>query len=381
MKILLAPDSFKGSLSSSEAIALLEAAAKKVFPSVEIVKLPIADGGEGTVEALVTVLNGDYRRLTVTGPLGEKVEAKYGVMGQTAVIEMAQASGLTLVGQERNPLKATTYGTGELIKAALDEGLRSFVIGIGGSATNDGGIGAMQALGVRFLDESGRDVGQGGQALAKISSIDVRGMDERIFESEIQVICDVENPLTGKNGATAIYGPQKGVTEDIYDVLENGMCNYARQVFKTITIDPDKIPGSGAAGGLGAALVSFCKAELRRGIDMMLDLADFDNLLKGVDLVVTGEGCIDGQSVNGKVPVGIAMRCKARNIPVVAIVGSMGEKSELVYDHGIMSIMTTVNRTMSLPQALAESKSLFEDAAFRMFSLIQLGFNMSNKIQ
>lgn len=382
MKILLAPDSFKGSMSSMEIIDYIEEVARQHFDPIEIVKVPIADGGEGTVDALTTAKGGRYKWVEVTGPLGEVVKAKYGIIdGEnvtgTAIIEMAQASGLPLIAPaERNPLLTTTYGTGEMIKAALDEGIREFIIGIGGSATNDGGIGAAQALGIQFLNSKGKEVGFGGGELSKIKHINIENLDPRIKKSKITVICDVNNQLIGEKGATAVFGPQKGATGDMLKTLENGMKNYAEVIFKHFGIDVDKIPGSGAAGGLGAALICFFGAELKSGIDTILDFVEFEKLLNGIDLVITGEGRIDGQSVFGKVPVGIARLCKKYGIKVVAIVGSMGDKAQDVYEYGIESIMTTINKDMSLDEAMSRSKELLMDAVDRMFRLIKLGIEI-----
>lgn len=381
MKILLAPDSFKGTMSSIEVINILEKAARSHFDHLEVIKVPIADGGEGTVEALITATGGEYRIIDVTGPLyGRKVRAKYGITkNRAAVIEMAQASGLTLIAtEEKNPLEATTFGTGEMILAALDEGIREFIIGIGGSATNDGGIGAAQALGVRFLDSNGKNVGFGGRELSKIRKIDLMGIDPRIKESTITVICDVANPLTGSEGATAIYGPQKGATLELFDALENGMKNYESLIKEVTGMNMGTIPGSGAAGGLGAALVAFFGAVLKPGIETILDFVNFQELIEGVDLVVTGEGKIDGQSVYGKVPVGIAKRCSKKNVRVAVIAGGMGRDAQKVYDFGIDSIMTTINRDMPIEEALARAEELLQDAADRMFRFIKLGMSIKS---
>lgn len=381
MKFLFAPDSFKGTLSSLQVIQILERAARSHFHDLHVIKVPIADGGEGTVEALITAMGGEYRYAEVTGPLeGMKVKARYGVSGNTAVIEMAQASGLTLLDREkRNPLLTTTYGTGELIRAALDEGIREYIIGIGGSATNDGGMGMAQALGIAFLDDEGRNVGLGGRYLSEVRRIVPDGLDPRIRECKMTVICDVSNPLTGPQGATYVYGPQKGATKEMLLILEEGMKNYAEVIRHQLGIDVDRIPGAGAAGGLGAALTGFLGAVLKPGIDAVMDFIHFDRLLEDVDLVVTGEGRIDGQSVFGKVPVGVARRCKEKNVPVVAISGIMGENAQAVYDYGINSIMTTINRDMPLEEALSRAEELLFDAADRMFRLIKAGIAIENK--
>ncbi|MGE5678561.1 MAG: glycerate kinase [Pseudomonadota bacterium] len=379
MKILFAPDSFKGTMSSIKVIELLKDAASKHFTPLETVDVPIADGGEGTVDSLKIATGGEYRHKVVSGPLGQPVKAMYGIInGDTAVIEMAQASGITLIkDEERNPLLTTTYGTGELIKEALDLGIRKFIVGIGGSATNDGGIGAAQALGISFLDDSGKEVGYGGQQLSKISKILVNKIDPRIKESSFIVICDVSNPLTGESGATAVYGPQKGATKEMLEILESGMKNYASVIKDTIGQDIDKMPGAGAAGGLGAALMAFFGARLKPGIETILEIVNFDKLLEGVDLVITGEGRIDGQSVYGKVPVGVASHCRKKGIKVVAIVGSMGQKAENTYEFGIDSIMTAINKDMELREALSRSEELLKDAADRMFRMIKVGMSIS----
>jgi len=281
--------------------------------------------------------------------------------------------------EKRNPLLTTTYGTGELIRAALDEGIREFIIGIGGSATNDGGMGMAQALGIAFLDDEGRNVGLGGRYLSEVRRIVPDGLDPRIRECKMTVICDVSNPLTGPQGATYVYGPQKGATKEMLLILEEGMKNYAEVIRHQLGIDVDRIPGAGAAGGLGAALTGFLGAVLKPGIDAVMDFIHFDRLLEDVDLVVTGEGRIDGQSVFGKVPVGVARRCKEKNVPVVAISGIMGENAQAVYDYGINSIMTTINRDMPLEEALSRAEELLFDAADRMFRLIKAGIAIENK--
>ena len=380
MKILLAPDSFKGTMTSMEIISFLEEAATLHFDPLEIVKLPLADGGEGTVDTLLFIKGGKYEWAEVTGPLGEKVKAKYGIIeDKTAVIEMAQASGLPLIDRkDRNPLLTTTYGTGELIKDAIEKGIRNFIIGIGGSATNDGGIGALQALGVKFLDEKGNEIGFGGKELGKIKHIELENIDRRIKESNFIVMCDVDNPLTGDRGASFVFGPQKGATKEMLEILENGMRNYAEVIQNELGINVNEIPGAGAAGGLGAALHCFLGAQLKPGIDTILDFANFDEMLKGVDFVVTGEGKMDKQSIFGKAPSGIAKRCRKYGTKAVAIVGSMGEGAEEIYKYGIESIMPTVNKEMSLDEALSRAKELLAGAADRMFRFIKAGMEIKS---
>lgn len=399
MKIVISPDSFKGTNSSIEVATLIERGVRKVYPEAEIVKIPIADGGEGTVEAAVLGGSGQYRELEVTGPLGEKLTARYGILPEqgadqhsgagrqgraglrdgaiprrSAVIEMAAASGLPLVPEDkRNPLFTTTYGTGQLIRAALDEGCREFLIGIGGSATNDAGVGMAQALGWSFKDKAGKELGYGGRELANIAAIDQANVDSRLRESKITVACDVTNPLFGKTGAAHIYGPQKGATPEIVEELDQNLRYFAGIVESQLGKDISQEPGSGAAGGLGAGLMIFCGAELKSGIDALLDIVRFEDHLESTDLVITGEGAIDGQTTYGKVPVGIAKRTRAYNVPVLAIVGDIGAGAEAVYDYGISGIMSTVNRAMPLKEAMAQSASLLEEAAERVMRIIRIG--------
>lgn len=375
MRFLFASDSFKGTLSSERIAELLTVAAKSVFPECETVGVPIADGGEGTVDAVISVTKGEKRFLKVHGPLMEEADSSYGVFrGDCAVIEMAAASGLPMVPVEkRNPLLTTTFGTGELIRDALDAGYRNLSIAIGGSATNDGGMGAMRALGVRFLDEDGKELMGTGADLIHVAKIDRSGLHPAIAEAEITVMCDVNNPLTGPDGATYTFGKQKGGTPDILDGLEAGMKQYASVIRDQFGVDVDKLAGAGAAGGLGAALCVFLKANLKSGIETVLDLIDFDGLLKNTDLVITGEGRIDWQSAFGKVPSGIGMRCKKKGIPVVAIVGGMGDGAEKIYEFGVDSILPTINAAMSLDEAFERSEELYLSAAERTFRMLRAG--------
>lgn len=378
MRFLFASDSFKGTLTSEQIIRLLSQAAEEIFPGCETAGVPVADGGEGTVDAVVTATGGEYRKVTVHGPLMEEVMASYGVFhGDSAIIEMAAASGLPMVPNEkRNPLNTTTYGTGELIKDALDQGYRKLSIAIGGSATNDGGMGAMRALGVRFLDENGAELEGFGADLEKVADIDMSGLHPAVAEAEITVMCDVNNPLTGPDGATYTFGKQKGGTPEILDRLEAGMKQYAA-VMREHGMDVEQMAGAGAAGGLGAALCGYLHANLKSGIETVLDLIDFNGLLEGTDLVVTGEGRIDWQSAFGKVPSGIGMRCKAKNVPAVAIVGGMGNGAEKIYEFGIDSILPTINGAMDLEEALERAEELYANAADRMFRMVRAGMRLA----
>ncbi|MCC8025945.1 MAG: glycerate kinase [Clostridium sp.] len=378
MKFLFASDSFKGTLSSERITTLLEESAGRIFPGCETAGVPVADGGEGTIDAVISALNGTYRKIMVHGPLMEEVESFYGEFeGDSAIIEMAAASGLPMVPKEkRNPLNTTTYGTGELIKDALDRGYRKISIAIGGSATNDGGMGAMRALGVKFLDAQGNELEGRGEDLTRVADLDVSGIHPGVAQARFTVMCDVNNPLTGPEGATYTFGKQKGGTPEILDVLEGGMTAYAALIQKKLGVDVDKIPGAGAAGGLGAAFCVFLKATLKSGIDTVLDLVHFNELLEGVDLVVTGEGRMDWQSAFGKVPSGIGQRCRERGIPVVAIVGGMGDKAETIFDYGVDSIMTTINGAMELDEALSRSEELYVSAADRVFRMLKAGMSL-----
>ena len=376
MKFLFASDSFKGTLSSRQTAELLEKAAKEVFGNaVECCSVTVADGGEGTAEAVVTAEHGEWIETEVCGPLMEKHTARYGKLdAHRAVIEMAAASGLPLVPDDlRNPLNTTSYGTGELIRHAMDQGFAELSIAIGGSATNDGGMGCARALGVRFLDAEGNELEGRGEDLEKLCTIDISGLDERIRNTDVTVMCDVKNPLCGKNGATYTFGAQKGATPDIQARLEAGMLNYRNIIRKQFGIDPDAIPGTGAAGGLGTALLVFLNGKMKSGIESVLDLIGFDRRLEGVSLVVTGEGCTDWQSCFGKVMQGVGERAAKKGIPAVGLSGSLGKDAEQIFEHGIESIMTTVDAPMKLEEALSRAEELYYSAAVRMFRLLKTG--------
>ena len=373
MKFLFASDSFKGTLSSRRTAELLTRAAQEIFPGCECRCLEVADGGEGTTEAVLSAAGGRRMEAMVCGPLWERRKACYAALdGRRAVMEMAAASGLPLVPAElRDPRNTTSYGTGELIRDALDKGFRDLSIAIGGSATNDGGIGCMRALGVRFLDGDGNELSGCGGDLIKIRSIDRSGLDPRLRDTHVTVMCDVTNPLCGENGATRTFGKQKGGTPEILDELEAGMENYRERLRREFGLDIDEEPGAGAAGGLGAALLSFLRAELRSGIETVLDLIEFDKKLEGVSLVVTGEGRADWQSAFGKVMQGVGRRCLRQGVPAVAIVGSMGDGAEQIFDYGIESMITTVNGVMPLEEALERAEELYLGAARRLFRMLR----------
>lgn len=379
MKFLFASDSFKGSLTSEQIMKLLDKAAKDNFPGCETAGLPVADGGEGTVDAVIAAVNGTMVSVKVQGPLLEEENGTYGMLNEnSAIIEMAAASGLPMVPNDlRNPLKTNSVGTGELIKDALDKGCRQISIALGGSATNDGGMGAMTALGVKFLDKDGNELAGAGEDLAKVAKIDMSGIHPAVKETEFTVMCDVTNPLCGETGATYTFGMQKGADDEKLKVLEAGMLNYAAVVKEQLGVDAVDMPGAGAAGGLGYALKVFLNANLKSGIETVLDLINFDSYLEGTDLVITGEGRMDWQSAYGKVPSGIGKRCKAKGIPVIAIVGGMGKNAQAIYDFGINSIIPTASGPMSLEDAIANAEILYADVADRMFRIVKAGMSLN----
>ena len=378
MKLVFASDSFKGTVSSEQTVELLTKAAHEVFGPCETVGVPVADGGEGTTDAVILARKGKKVFATVHGPLMEEVSAYYGKLSEKeAVLEMAQASGLPMVPEElRNPLNTTTYGTGELIMAALDAGFTDISIAIGGSATNDGGMGFASALGIRFMDADGNVLEGKGSELEKVAHIDVSGLNEKAKKAHFTVMCDVTNPLCGKDGATYTFGKQKGGTPEILDRLEKGMCNYRDVIIKEFGVNPDDTPGTGAAGGLGAALKIFLQAEMKSGIETVLDLINFDKLITGADLIVTGEGRTDWQSCFGKVMQGVGDRAKKYDIPVTALCGGLGKGYDQIYEHGIDSIMTTVDGPMPLSEALDRAEELYYKGAVRMFRMVNAGIKL-----
>ena len=375
MKFVFAPDSFKGTLTSQEVTEILEKEARKVFHDVTTVSVQIADGGEGTLETLVGQTKGEYIRQSVLDPLGREIESGFGKLYEnTAIIEMAKASGLPLLKkEERNPLRASTYGTGQLIRAALDQNFKHIYIALGGSATNDGGMGALTALGVRFLDEAGAELEPAGENLIRIRDLDTKGLHPGVAGCKFTLICDVKNPLVGANGATYVFGRQKGASDAMLDELERGMLQYAFVVEEKYKVKIREIPGGGAAGGIGAALHFFLNAEIKPGIETILDMLHFDELLEGADLVVTGEGRLDWQSAFGKVPSGVGLRCKQKNIPAVALVGAVGRNASDIYEYGIDSVFTSVSSIVSEEEVMAHAREMVEDAANRMFRCIQVG--------
>lgn len=376
MKILVAPDSFKGSVTAVEFCEIAEETIKGLMPEAEVEKLPMADGGEGTVEALVSCTGGKMKYAMVKGPLGDPVEAFYGILGdgKTAVIEMASASGLPLVPVEkRNPMHTTTYGTGELIAKILDEGCTHLIMGIGGSATNDGGAGMLQALGFQLLDSKGREIVWGAKGLQDLEKISCETADPRLKNLKVEVACDVDNPLVGPSGAAAVYGPQKGADADMVKTMDSALQNFSACIKRDLGLSVAELKGAGAAGGLGAGLHAFLQAELKMGFEIIREAVDLDaKLSEGFDLVITGEGQMNEQTVRGKLPSGLATLAKQFDLPVVALVGSMGEGAELVYETGIDAIFSILTKPMTLEEAMASSKTELSKTLENVLRLFQV---------
>ncbi|HFI5310170.1 glycerate kinase [Serratia liquefaciens] len=365
-KVVIAPDSFKESLSALEVAEAIERGFRQIFPQVQYVKLPMADGGEGTVDSMVAATGGEIVTVAVTGPLGQPVQAFYGLLGEgeTAVIEMAAASGLHLAPKaQRDPRMTTSYGTGELIKAALDRGVKTIILGIGGSATNDGGAGMMQALGARLLDDNRQALPPGGAALAQLAYIDLSGVDPRLQQVSITAACDVDNPLCGANGASAVFGPQKGATPEMVTQLDAALRHYGTLLEQATGREVINAPGAGAAGGMGAALLGMLNARLRPGIEIVIETLQLEEALRDADLVITGEGRLDSQSIHGKTPIGVARVAKRFGLPVIGIAGSLSKDYQVVHQHGIDAAFSVLDRVVSLEEALAEAADNLEVTA------------------
>ncbi|MEH7524394.1 glycerate kinase [Bacillus sp. JJ1503] len=366
MKIVIAPDSFKGSLTALEAAQAIEKGVKNAIQHAETVLVPVADGGEGTMDSLVSATNGHKVEIEVKGPLLDPVQAAYGLLGdqETCVIEMASASGLCLIDSARlNPMTATTFGTGQLIKKALDDGCSKFILAIGGSATNDGGLGMLQALGMKFLDANGELVGYGGSELGRIVDIDDQEFDSRIANCEFLIATDVQNPLVGEKGATHVFGPQKGATPDMVEILDNNLRHWADLVALKTGIRLHDMPGAGAAGGIGGAFQAFFPSKTKRGIDIVIEYSRLVEHLAGADCVFTGEGQIDFQTASGKTPMGVAEAAKLKGIPVFALTGSIGQGIDVLYEHGITSVHSIINSPMTLQKAIESAAILLEQTA------------------
>ncbi len=376
MKIVIAPQAFKGSISALDVAHAMREGVLRAVPDAEVALVPVADGGDGTLETLVEGSGGTIRDTTVTDPLGQRRDSQWGAMGdgRTAVIEMARTSGLALVPPERrSPLLATTFGLGEAMLDALEAGFRRFIIGIGGSATNDAGAGMAQALGIRLLDSEGNDLPHGGAALACLDRIDVSGLDKRAVESEFLVACDVSNPLTGPEGASAIYGPQKGATPEMVAQLDAALKHFAGIVQRDVGADVDQVPGAGAAGGLGGGMMAFLGGELRTGVDIVLETVDLESHLDGADLVITGEGQMDYQTLYAKAPIGVAGRARSRGVPVIAVSGSLGEGYLHVHEHGIDAAAAITSAPMTLDEASNRAAELVASATDQALRFMKAG--------
>jgi len=364
MKIVIAPDSFKGSLSALEVATAIQKGINSADNSIETVMVPMADGGEGTVQSLIDATGGKIIELTVHDPLFREIKAFYGILGDntTAIIEIAAASGLQLLSvAEQNPLKTTSFGTGELIKDALNKGCTKIIVGLGGSATNDGGCGMAQALGVSLIDTNGKELAFGGEGLGKLQNIDISTIDKRLKHCEIIAACDVDNPLCGQQGASKVYGPQKGATPIMVETLDNNLKRFANIVKVQLGKDIESINGAGAAGGMGAGVLVFLNAKLERGIDIVIKITNLANALKNANLLITGEGMIDYQTAFGKTPFGVAQLARQFNIPVVAIAGSLGRDYQTLYSKGFDAIYSIVNKPMLLEEAMQRGAELIEE--------------------
>lgn len=378
MKIVIAPDSFKESMTANEVCDAVEKGMKKILTDAEFIRVPMADGGEGTTQSLTDATGGKIYFEECTGPLGEKVKAKLGLLGNghIAVLEMASASGLELVPRsKRNPMITTTYGTGELIKKALDFGVKTIIVGIGGSATNDGGAGMIQALGGKLLDKDGKNLGFGGGELSKLEKIDLTELDPRVKNTKFIVASDVQNPLTGETGASNIFSRQKGATEEMVVILDNNLRKFAEIIRRDVGKDVENIPGSGAAGGLGAGLMAFLNAELKKGIDIVIEYSRLEEKIKGADLVITGEGNIDGQTRFGKTPYGVVSVAKKYGIPTITVAGGIGKDIDILYDYGFDAIFSVMQKVESLDDAIKNGKINMEKTAENIGRLIKIIIN------
>ena len=381
MRILICPDSFKECLSARQVAEHVAAGIRRIVPAAEIKIIPLADGGEGTVSSLTDATGGRIIKVKVNDPLLHTIDSFFGMLGdgKTAIIEMAAASGIELLKpRERDPWITSTYGTGELIKYALDEGCRKIIVGVGGSATNDGGMGAAQALGIKFFDEKGSELAQGGGSLGNLTDIDISGLDERIEKCKIYVACDVSNPLTGEKGASKVFGPQKGASAAVAEKLDQYMHHFSGQIKKYLGKEVEYVAGSGAAGGLGGGMVAFFNAEIRSGFELISEITDLDQWIGWADLVITGEGKMDEQTRFGKTPYGVAGIAGKQHKPVIAIAGALGRGHEMFYENGFHCIVPVTDKPMDLDNAIKNAGILIESSAERIFRLLQLGSTLQN---
>ncbi|MCA5967537.1 glycerate kinase [Pseudomonas syringae pv. syringae] len=375
MKIVIAPDSFKDSLSAQAVADAIASGLAEVWPHAELIKFPMADGGEGTIEALLAACNGELMSASVSGPLGAPVNAQWGWLAdsRTAIIEMAMASGLQLLTlAQRDACVTSTEGTGQLISAALDAGARRVILAIGGSATNDGGSGMLSALGARFLDADDQPLAPGGLALANLARIDLSGFDPRLSDVRVEIAADVDNPLCGPNGASSIFGPQKGASPEQVVALDAALGCFADQTAQVLGQDLRDSPGSGAAGGMGFAAKAYLKASFRAGVEVVAELTGLEQALIGADLVITGEGRFDAQTLRGKTPLGVARVAQRRQVPVIVLAGTLGDGYEQMYAHGIGAAFALVSGPMSLEQACRETRRLLHERARDVARLWQM---------
>lgn len=375
MKIVIAPDSFKGSLTAKQVCEAIRSGIQRVLPHSEIIMKPMADGGEGTMQCLVDATNGNVLRATVKNPLGQEISAEYGILGDgvTCVIEMAAASGLYLIpALARNPLVTTTYGFGQLIVAGLDQGCRTFILGLGGSATNDGGAGMLQALGYVLLDKAGQPLPFGGGELSRLSRIDTSQVDPRLADCQFVIACDVTNPFVGPNGASHVFGPQKGATAEMVLALDDHLRHFADLIEQTRGIAIHDLPGTGAAGGVAGALLAFLNGRLQSGIQIVIETTGLAEAIDNADLVITGEGQVDLQTAQGKTPCGVAQVAKKSGVPVIVLAGSIGDGIEALYEQGVCAVVSIANKPMSLEQSMLEAASLLEQTAEQIIRIYSL---------
>ena len=378
MRIVIAPDSFKGCLNALNVALAMRRGVQRVYPDSVIDMIPMADGGEGTVEAILCAVRGEKIKIDVTDPLGRSIEAAYALIdeGETAIIEMAAASGLTLLNnQERNPRVTSTQGTGMLIRNALDLGVKKILLGIGGSATNDGGAGMAVALGVKLLDAEGIELAQGGAALLNVANIDMSRLDPRLAKVQIEVLCDVQNPLCGLDGASVVYGPQKGANSEDIRVMDTALQNFGQVLSRVAGTNLLELAGGGAAGGLGAGVVGFLGAKLRPGSQMVLEVANADEKFKHADLVLTGEGRTDFQTAYGKVPVGVSALAQKYSVPVLVISGSVEGSPDFLADVGVASCFSVAEGPATLDEAFLKAEEQLERAVWRILTVWKLGRN------
>lgn len=376
MKIVIAPDSFKESMTALEAAKAIEEGFKHVLPEAEYVKVPMADGGEGTVQSIIDATGGTLKELTVTGPLGKPVKAFYGLSGdkKIAVIEMAASSGLDKVDpKDKNPLLTTTYGFGELIKDALNEGVEEILLGIGGSATNDGGAGMIMSLGGKLLDANKEPISPTGQGLKDLYSIDISGIHPRVSEVSIRVACDVDNPLTGKQGASHIYGPQKGGTSEQINTLDENLSHFAQVIREYMDKDIEHTPGAGAAGGLGGGILAFLNGKLERGGDLLVDMLDLEEKIKGADLVITGEGGINHQTIFGKTPIAVSQVAKKYDVPTIAFAGCLNKGYDNIFDEGIHAAFSIIPEFSSIEEALSSGYKNLKNTSMNCAKVLKIG--------